>query len=42
MIFVGYDKIVELLARTGADINRQNKDGDTPILAASRNGEYSI
>lgn len=38
----GHGKIVDELLKNGADINIQNKDGETPAFMAIKNGREDV
>lgn len=38
-MFLGFDKVAELLIKKGADVNAtNNENGDTPLMFAAENG----
>lgn len=38
VLFIGYDKVVNILARNGADVNAPDNNGFSPIYAATQQG----
>lgn len=37
-VFIGFDKIIQFLIENGADLNLRDKEGNTPLIVAAKNG----